>query len=231
MDADRDRPFLLLSELREIHRLVVTSAWDVAPPFDFLPGEGPGSFRLHDILPFSGGMRPAPFTDIHPRITDWINLANVDPEPGKHLMEHLARVHSDFERIHPFRDGNGRTGRLALDLVLVRRGYPPAIIFKRDRPSYLKALDRGDRREYGPLAELIARAVKDSLDRFLLPALAGPLQVLPLSALARKDLTPLALRRAAEKRRLKAVRRSGGWYSTKQWVDAYARSRRRVARA
>ena len=46
-------------------------------------------------------MRPAPFTDIHPRITDWINLANVDPEPGKHLMEHLARVHSDFERITP----------------------------------------------------------------------------------------------------------------------------------
>ncbi len=231
MDADRDRPFLLLSELREIHRLVVTSAWDVAPPLDFIPGEGPGSFRLHDILPFSGGMRPAPFTDIHPRITDWIDLANVDPEPGMHLMEHLARVHSDFERIHPFRDGNGRTGRLALNLVLVRRGYPPAIVYKRDRPSYLKALDRGDRREYGPLAELIARAVKDSLDRFLLPALAGPLQVLPLSALVRKDLTPLGLRRAAEKGRLKAVRRSGGWYSTRQWVDAYARSRRRVARA
>ena len=46
-------------------------------------------------------------------------------------------------------------------------------------------MDRSDRGEYGPLAELIARAVKDSLDRFLLPALAGPLQVLPLSALAR----------------------------------------------
>ena len=79
----------------------------------------------------------------------------------------------------------------------------------------------------GKLAELIARAVKDSLDRFLLPALAGPLQILPLSALTRKDLTTLALRRAAEKGRLKAVRRSAGWYSTKQWVDTYARSRRR----
>ena len=85
---------------------------------------------------------------------------------------------------------------------------------------------RGTPQYVGPLAELIARAVKDSLDRFLLPALAGPLQVLPLSALARKDLTPLALRRAAEKGRLQGVRRSSRWFSTKQWVDAYARSRR-----
>jgi Fic family protein len=230
-DAERAEPYLLLSEVREIHRRVVATAWEVAPPVDFLPGEGPGSFRLHDILPFSNGMTPTTFTDIHPQVTDWLQLANAEPGAGVHVMEHLAQVHSGFERIHPFRDGNGRTGRLILNLVLVRRGYAPAIIYKRDRPRYLRALERTDRGEYGPLAELIARAVKDSLDRFLLPALAGPLQVLPLSALARKDLTPLALRRAAEKGRLKAMRRSGGWYSTKQWVDAYARSRRRKSPA
>lgn len=231
LDAERDRPYLLLTELREIHRLAVSAAWDVAPPDDFLRGEGPGGFRLHDIRPFSEGMTPAPFTDIHPLITDWLRLANGEPGPGTQVMEHLARVHSEFERIHPFRDGNGRTGRLALNLVLIRRGYAPAIIFKRDRLSYLKALDRTDRGEFGPLGELIARSVKDSLDRFLLPALAGPLQVLPLSALVRKGLTALALRRAAEKGRLKAVRRPGGWYSTKQWVDAYARSRTQRGRA
>jgi Fic family protein len=228
-DIDREEPYLLLSEVREIHRRVVSAAWDVAPPVAFLPGEGPGSFRLHDILPFPGGMTPAPFTDIHSQLTDWLRLANRDPAADVHLMEHLALVHAGFERIHPFRDGNGRTGRLILNLVLVRRGYAPAVIYKRDRPRYLRALERSDRGEHGPLAEVIARAVKDSLDRFLLPALAGPLQVLPLSALARKDLTPLALRRAAEKGRLRAVRRSNGWYSTKQWVDAYARSRRRRA--
>jgi hypothetical protein len=98
-------------------------------------------------------------------------------------------------------------------------------------PGYLRALERSDRGEYGPLAELIARAGTDSLDRFLLPALAGPLQVLPLTALTRKDLSALALRRAAEKGRLTAVRRSNGWYSTKQWVAAYARSRRSRGRS
>jgi cell filamentation protein, protein adenylyltransferase len=94
--------------------------------------------------------------------------------------------------------------------------------------GYLRALERTDQAEYGPLAELVARAVKDSLDRFLLPALAGPLQLLPLSALTRKGVTALALRRAAEKGRLEAQRRATGWcwYSTKAWVDRYARSRR-----
>lgn len=226
LESVRDAPYLLLSELREIHRRVVTSVWEVAPPADYLPGEGPGSFRLHDILPFANGMTPAPYTDIHPRITDWLKMVNSEPPLGVHLMEHIARTHAGFERIHPFRDGNGRTGRLTMNLILVRRGYAPAIIYKRDRPRYLRALERTDRGEYGPLAELVARAVKDSLDRFLLPALAGPLQMLPLSALARKNLSGLALRRAAESGRLQAQRRANGWYSTKTWADRYARSRR-----
>lgn len=226
LDTERAEPYLLLSEFREIHRRVVASVWDVAPPVDYLPGEGPGSFRLHDILPFASGMTPAPFTDIHPRITDWLRTANAEPPPGVHLMEHVARIHAELERIHPFRDGNGRTGRLSMNLILVRRGYAPAIIYKRDRLRYLRALERADRGEFGPLAEIAARAVKDSLDRFLLPALAGPLQMLPLSALTRKSLTALALRRAAEKGRLQAQRRATGWYSTRTWVDRYARSRR-----
>lgn len=230
VDAERDQPYLMLSEVREIHRRVVSAVWGIAPPIDFVPGEGPGSFRLHDILPFTSGMTPAPFTDIHPRITDWLALANSEASAGVHLMEHIARIHADFERIHPFRDGNGRTGRLTMNLILVRRGYAPAIVYRRDRPRYLRALERTDVLEYGPLAELVARAVKDSLDRFLLPALAGPLQMLPLSALTRKGLTALALRRAAEKGRLQAQRRATGWYSTKTWIDRYARSRRTVRR-
>jgi hypothetical protein len=92
-------------------------------------------------------------------------------------------------------------------------------------PKYLRALDRADHGEYGPLGELIARAVKDCLDRFLLPALGGPHQLLPLAALATKSVSALALRRAAERDALRAVRKPSGWYSTKSWVAAYVKTR------
>jgi hypothetical protein len=63
---------------------------------------------------------------------------------------------------------------------------------------------------------MVARAVKDSLDRFLLPNLAGPLKLLPLSALAGDGKEVRALRAAADRARLRAVKDEGGrWMSTK----------------
>ena len=225
-ERDRDARSITLTELREIHRLVVEPAWKVQPPDDLLPGETPGGFRQHNIRTFGGGMSPPDFTDVPPLVSDWLRLANADPDDGVPLMEHLARVHAGFERIHPFRDGNGRTGRLVLDLLLVRHGLAPAIVYKKDRARYLRALDRADHDDYGPLGELIARAVKDCLDRFLLPALGGPHQLLPLSALATKSVSAIALRRAAERSSLRTVHRPNGWYSTKSWVAAYVKARK-----
>ena len=220
-----DRPSITLTELREIHRLVVEPAWKVQPPDDLLPGETPGGFRQHNIRAFGGGMTPPDFTEIPALMSDWVRLANAEIGSAGALLAHLAKVHAEFERIHPFRDGNGRSGRLVLNLLLVRHGLAPAIIYKRDRPRYLRALDKADHGDLGPLGELIARAVKDCLDRFLLPALGGPHQLLPLAALATKSVSALALRRAAERNALRAVRKSSGWYSTKSWVAAYVKMR------
>lgn len=221
---------ITLTELRQIHRTLVESVWKVKPPEQLQPDEGPGAFRKHDILEFPGGMRPPPYTEIHPSVTDWIAEANGPPPPGEHLIEQLARLHARFEQIHPFRDGNGRAGRLALNLLLVRRGYAPAVIFKRDRNKYIAALRRADRGNHGSLAELLARAVKDGVDRFLLPALAGPHRLLPLAALADRDVTVLALRRAAQDGRLRVAHQNGRWYSTRRDVDAYKATRRRGRR-
>ena len=137
-------------------------------------------------------------------------------------------MHARFETIHPFRDGNGRTGRLAMNLLLVRRGYPPAIIHNRDRARYIDALVRADRRgEAGALAELIARSVNEGINRFLLPSLAGPNRLVPLAALASPAVSPAALRLAAERGRLRAQREGARWYSTRRWVDEYVAARYR----
>lgn len=214
-----------LTELRQIHELVVEPAWLHSPPEDLHAGEGPGSFRQHDIRPFTGGMTPPPFPGVPSLLTDWLKDANQGPASDQHPMLFVADLHARFEQIHPFRDGNGRAGRLATNLLLVRHGYPPAVILKRDRTRYLNALKRADRRDVGPLAEIFARAVTDGIYRFLLPGLAGPHRLVPLRSLADSILSGNALAVAAKRGRLRAVRRTDQWYSTRQWVEEYKRSR------
>lgn len=218
---------ILLTELHHLHHQTVGPPWEFFPPDGLDPEEGPGSFRRHEIAPFSGGMKPPSFTDVPAAISDWLAVANAAPLNDEHLIVTLARSHSEFERIHPFRDGNGRVGRLVMNLLLVRRGYPPAIIRNRTRSRYLVALRRADAGDPWPLAELLGRAVKDSLDRFLLPNLAEPLRLVPLSALADERVTVRALRAAADRGRLRAVQdQAGRWLSTRRWVDDYVRTRK-----
>ncbi len=113
-----------------------------------------------------------------------------------------------------------------MTLLLVRLGYPPAIIQKRERERYLDALKQADRGDPGPLGELIARAILDNLTRFVLPAVAGPAKLVPLEALATKELTVVALRNAAQRSRLKAMRTAdGSWRGSRQWVQDYRADR------
>ena len=214
-----------LTELRQIHKLVVGPAWLHSPPDDLHPREGPGSFRQHDIRPLAGGMTPPPFPDVPALVTDWLRDVEQGPTDDQHAMLFVADLHARFERIHPFRDGNGRVGRLATNLLLVRHGYPPAVIYKRDRTRYLNALRRADRADAGPLAEILARAVTDGIYRFLLPGLAGPHRLVPLRSLADSELSGNALAVAAKRGRLRAIRQTDQWYSTRQWVEAYKERR------
>jgi hypothetical protein len=176
-------------------------------------------------------MQPPAWPDVTSLVSDWVQdaqrLRDCD-EAG--IPEALAVIHARFEQIHPFLDGNGRTGRLLLNLLLVRLGLPPAIIYKGDRARYLAALRRADEGDPGPLGEFLARAVLDNLYKFIVPAIAGPARLVPLPALATDKLSANALRVAATRGRLKASKASDGtWRSSRVWVDEYHASRYRRA--
>lgn len=217
---------LTLQDVRHVHNVAMTPVWAVAPHPDALTTEGPGSFRRHDLHPFQRGMQPPTFPLVHARMEQWVREVQALPLGDGPICVRVARVHAEFERIHPFLDGNGRTGRLLTNLVLVRLGYPPAIVQKRERDRYLDALRRSDRGDDAPLGELLARAVLDNLMRFLLPAIAGDVKLLPLEALADKAVSVTALRQAAQRGRLAAKQdEHGRWRSSKKWVADYKKSR------
>jgi Fic family protein len=227
-----DGRLLTLSEIRHIHHLAMTPVWDVAPHPDATDREGPGSFREHDIHPFPGGMTPSSWPLVSARMQQWVeDVCATMERVGRGVIdgwlpEELARLHNEFERVHPFIDGNGRTGRLVVNLVLVRLGYPPVIIFKRQRDAYLAAMRRADGGDYGALGELLARAMYDNLNRFIVPNVAGPARMVPLAALADKEFTMIALRRAAQRGRLDAVQGPDGiWRSSRKAIDAYRAAR------
>lgn len=110
----------------------------------------------------------------------------------------------------------------------MRLGYPPIIVLKQQRPAYLAAMQRADDGDYGPLGEILARAMYDNLNRFIVPSLAGPARLVPLAALVDKELSLPALRQAALCGRLDAIQGADGiWRSSRKVVEDYRRTRQR----
>lgn len=223
---DSSAPLLTVQEVRHLHHLVMTDVWAHSPHPDANEHETPGNWRRHDIQPFASGMRPPTFPLISAEMDRVVKRANALPSTTAPIAERIGELHATFERLHPFLDGNGRTGRLLMNLLLVRLGYPPAIIYKRQRSQYLKALAKADAGDAGPIGEILARAILDNLMRFVLPAVAGDVKLLPLEALATRAQSAVALRAAARRGALKAKRGPGGaWLSSKKWVEEYRKGR------
>ncbi len=95
-------------------------------------------------------------------LVKWIHHTDVHP------VEFAAAAHYELVSIHPFVDGNGRTGRLLMNLILMMHGYPPAIINNKDRLTYIESLEKaqlgGSKDDY---LKIIIKAVERSLDIYL----------------------------------------------------------------
>ena len=84
------------------------------------------------------------------------------------IVTKLARFHIEFEDIHPFIDGNGRTGRLLINLELMKAGYPPIDIKFSDRLKYYEAFDEYHaKHNVSAMADMFARYLNKSLDLYL----------------------------------------------------------------
>lgn len=142
--------------IKNIHSLVLMDKPDDKGVFRCIPVRIVGAF--HEP--------PQPYM-IEPMLNELMVKHN-QRKSKMHLVEAVALFHLDFEGIHPFIDGNGRTGRLLINLELMQHGYPAIDVKFTDRKKYYQAFDEYFRNHNElPMVEMIAGYVNDQLEMYL----------------------------------------------------------------
>lgn len=154
--ANRRPHSLTGDDILHIHHLIMKGIDDLnAGRYRVTPVRISGSAV---VLP-----NPRKVPDLMNGLAKWLNLAT-----DLHPVELAAEAHYRLVTIHPFTDGNGRTARLLMNMILLMSGYPAAIIRKRDRLAYIESLEKaqlgGSKDAY---MKIVARAVDRSLDIYL----------------------------------------------------------------
>lgn len=102
---------------------------------------------------------------VHQHMTELIELYKENRQK-MHPVQLAAIFHGKFEKIHPFKDGNGRVGRFLLNAILVNEGYPPLIIRKTQRVKYLHALHAFDQKTDISLIRFVLEKYKETYKKF-----------------------------------------------------------------
>ena len=134
LQAFRDRRPLDETLIQDFQRRLTYGTYDSRR---WQLGERPGAYKRRDYVTGRGEVGAAP-EDVAEEMAE---LEDAGPEQS---LTAAAYFHAKFENIHPFADGNGRTGRLAMNYLLALRDHPPIIIHEEDRRDYYGALEAWD---------------------------------------------------------------------------------------
>jgi len=145
-------------------------------------------------------------------------------------IELAAYAHHEFVRIHPFIDGNGRTARLLMNLILMRKRYPPIAILNRERKKYFDTLEKAHSGDFKDFFNFVARAVERSLNLYLnaLTPTKKNTELIPLKELAKETKYSqeyLSLR--ARQGKLPATKINNIWHAARKDLKEYFKSKRR----
>lgn len=215
------QPTLSEKLIRELHHLVMKKTDD-----DWAGRYRSGKVIIggSDHLPPDAGVVPAKMKGA----IDWF----IKNRNRLHPVELAALIHHKLVNIHPFFDGNGRTARLVMNLLLLRQGYPLAIILKNDRKKYYRVLARADKGESQPLVTFISQSVERSLNIYLQAlAPAGDKKTekfLSLSEISK--LVPYSqkyLNLLARQGKLEAHKQERNWVAALSAIEKYKKGRRR----
>lgn len=150
---------ILEFQLQLTHNTYDTRRWQL--------GERPGKYKLHDYVTGKNEIGAAP-EDVSAEMNELLGelqeeLQDISPE---NILTAAAYFHAKFENIHPFADGNGRVGRLAMNYLLVLHGHPSITIHEEDRFDYYNALEAWDNhQDLEPLCTFLQTQTEKTWDK------------------------------------------------------------------
>ena len=145
-----------------------------------------------------------------------------------HPIEIASILHHKLVAIHPFDDGNGRTARLVMNILLLQAGYPLVTILKNDRKKYYQTLSKADKNNLLPFIEFMAQAVERSLNIYLetiLDSKSKNNKYLSLSKISKKTrYSSKYLNLLARHRKIDAHKEGRNWVTTIEAIENYISS-------
>lgn len=206
--------------VRQIHKLVLLRIDD----------ENAGRYRETQVRIAGAALIPPESWLVPNLMTEWGDWL-ASEEKQSHPVELAALAHHRLVAIHPFIDGNGRTARLVMNLILLRAGYPPTVIQRINRRQYYRVLDQADSGKPAALVNFVGRAVERSLNLYLeasVPVITAPEpedEWIPLRKAAEGiPYSQEYLSLLARTGRIESVKRGRIWYTTRKAVEEYRRS-------
>lgn len=153
---------------------------------------------------------------------------------NKSKLDALIRAtifHHRFVWIHPFFDGNGRTARLVFNLLLMKEGFPPAIILSNDRKKYYDALNAANAGNYSKLLLLVLQAQERSLDIYLSSLKNTHDDYQPIIDIVSEPDVPYGqeyISLLARQGKIDAYKEGRNWVTTKEAIFNYMENRERI---
>ncbi|KAH9507567.1 hypothetical protein Btru_051486 [Bulinus truncatus] len=124
-----------------------------------------GMFRKTQV--YVGDYTPPAARDLRDQMNQLIEWLNSEEALALHPIEFAALAHYRLVAIHPFYDGNGRTSRLLMNLILMQAGFPPVSIEVNDRLTYYETLQQANDGDIRPFIRFIAKCAERTLDEYL----------------------------------------------------------------
>lgn len=206
-------------DILSIHGLVLRSIED-----DFA-----GRLRNAGVRITGANFVPPNANKVSDLLDELIEFINTNPL-GLNDIELASVFHHKLVWIHPFFDGNGRTVRLAMNLLLMRCGFPPAIILKNDRKKYYEALNQANGGNYQKITLLMCQALERTLNIYINALPGNDSEYIEISNLVQEPNMPYGqeyISLLARQGKIDAYKEGRNWLTTREAVENYMATRKR----